>query len=89
MENPRQHLRYLTIAEILEVAERHVGNYQILNENQLNYLADAVGGKFDGVEMFPTLFQKAAVYAHHIIKGHIFGWKQTYRYELCYFVFRI
>lgn len=72
MENSRQHFRYLTIAEILEVAEGHVGNYQLLNENQLHYLVDIVGAKFGDTELFPTLPQKAAVYAHHIITGHIF-----------------
>lgn len=72
MENSRQHFRYLTIAEILEVAEGHVGNYQLLNENQLHYLVDIVGAKFGDTELFPTLSQKAAVYAHHIITGHIF-----------------
>ena len=72
MENSRQHFRYLTIAEILEVAERHVGAYQLLNENQLHYLVDIVGSQFGDTELFPTLFQKAAVYAHHIITGHIF-----------------
>lgn len=72
MENSRQHFRYLTIAEILEVAEGHVGDYQLLNENQLRYLVEAVSGKFGDTELYPTLPQKAAVYAHHIITGHIF-----------------
>ena len=72
MENPRQHIRYLTIAEILEAAERHVGPNQLLNENQLHYLVEAVEGKFGDTELYPTLLQKAAVYAHHIITGHIF-----------------
>ncbi|MCY3740177.1 MAG: type II toxin-antitoxin system death-on-curing family toxin [Candidatus Poribacteria bacterium] len=72
MENSRQHFRYLTIAEILEVATGHVGDYQLLNENQLRYLVEAVSGKFGDTELYPTLPQKAAVYAHHIITGHIF-----------------
>lgn len=72
MENSRQHFRYLTIAEILEVAEGHVGDYQLLNENQLLYLVEAVRRKFGDTELYPTLPQKAAVYAHHIITGHIF-----------------
>ena len=72
MENLRQHIRYLTISEILEVAERHVGTYQLLNENQLHYVVEAVGGKFGDTELYPTLAQKAAVYAHHIITSHIF-----------------
>ena len=70
-------MRYLTIAEILEKA--HVGDYQLLNESQLHYLVDAVSGSFGDTELYPTLFQKAAVYAHHIVTGHIFldGNKRT------------
>ena len=73
MENAGETLRYLTIAEILRVAERHVGSYQLLNENQLHYLVEIVGAKIDDTELFPTLHQKAAVYAHHIITGHLFS----------------
>jgi death-on-curing protein len=35
-------------------------------------LVGIVGEKFGDTDLFPTLFQKAAVYAHHIITGHIF-----------------
>ena len=72
-------MRYLTIAEILEVAEGHVGTYHLLDEDRLHYLIDAVSEKFGDVELYPTLPQKAAVYAHHIITGHIFldGNKRT------------
>jgi len=65
-------MRYLTITEILEVAERHVGTYHLLDENRLHYVVEAVVGKFGDTELYPTLVQKAAVYAHHIITGHIF-----------------
>ena len=42
-------------------------------------MIDAVSGKFGDTELYPTLPQKAAVYAHHIITGHIFldGNKRT------------
>lgn len=72
-------MRYLKIAEILEVAEGHVGTYHLLDEDRLHYVIDAVSGKFGDTELYPTLFQKAAVYAHHIITGHIFfdGNKRT------------
>lgn len=72
MENASQTLRYLTVAEILRVAERHVGSYQLLNENQLHYLVGIVSAKWGDTELFPTLPQKASVYAHHIITGHVF-----------------
>ena len=65
-------MKYLTIEDILIIAVGHVGNYQLLNENQLHYVVGAVSGKFGDTELYPTLFQKAAVYAHHIITGHIF-----------------
>ena len=72
MENSGQHIRYLTISEILMVADWHESNYQVLKENQLQYLIEAVSVKYGNIELYPTLFQKAAVYAHHIITGHIF-----------------
>lgn len=72
MENPQQHIKYLTIEDILIVAQDHVGNFQVIRENQLHYLIDAASASFGDIELYPTLFQKAAVYAHHIITGHIF-----------------
>ena len=73
MENAGETLRYLTISEILRVAEKHVGNYQLLNENQLHYSVEIVSAKLGDTELFATLPQKAAVYAHHIITGHLFS----------------
>lgn len=79
MENSGGTLKYLTVGNILEVAEELVGQYQLLNENQLYYLVQIVGEKIGDTELFPTLAQKAAVYAHHIITRHIFldGNKRT------------
>ena len=79
MENSGQTLKYLTVDDILEVAEDQVGRYQLLNENQLHYLVQIVSEKIGDTELFPTLAQKAAVYAHHIITRHIFldGNKRT------------
>ena len=65
-------MKYLTIEDILRVARGQVGSYQLLNENQLHYLVEIVGEKLGDSELFPTLPQKAAVYAHHIITRHIF-----------------
>ena len=72
MENSRQLIRYLEFEEILMVADWHERDYQILQENQLHYLVDIVKTRFGDTELFSTVFQKAAVYAHHIITGHIF-----------------
>ena len=65
-------MKYLTIEDILIIAVGHVGDYQLLNENQLHYLVGIVSEKFGDTDLFPTVFQKAAVYAHHVITGHIF-----------------
>ena len=72
MENSCQTLRYLTTKTILRVAENYVGSDQLLKKNQLCYLVEIVGQRFGDTELFPTLTKKAAVYAHHIITGHIF-----------------
>ena len=75
MENPRKCMRYLTIEEILEVAEGHVSDYQVLREEQLRYLVEAVGWKIGDTELYPTLPQKAAVYASHYYGAYIFRWE--------------
>ena len=72
MENSSQTVKYLTIENILTVASERVGSYQLLKENQLHYLIEIVGEKLGDTELFPTLPKKAAVYAYHIITGHIF-----------------
>lgn len=48
-------MKYLTIEDILIIAKEHVRNYQVLRENQLYYLVEAVGGKFGDIELYPTL----------------------------------
>ena len=65
-------MRHLTIEDILIIAETHVDNHQLLRKDQLDYLVEAISAKFGDTELYPTPFQKAAVYAHHIITGHIF-----------------
>ena len=79
MENSCKTLRYLTTEIILEVAESYVGSDPLMQENQLRYLVEIVGQKYGEIELYPTLTEKAAVYAHHIITGHIFwdGNKRT------------
>ena len=58
---------HLTIEDILIIAETHVENHQLLHKDQLDYLVEAVNAKFGDTELYPTPFQKAAVYAHHIL----------------------
>ena len=63
---------YLTIEDILMLAERHLCNYQILNEGQLLHAVSSVQQEIYGTELYPTLPKKAAVYLRNIIQGHIF-----------------
>jgi death-on-curing protein len=72
MEDSCQTLRYLTIGEILWVAKKWVCGYKLRDKERLDYLVEAVGGTWGDIELYPTLAKKAAVYAHHIITGHIF-----------------
>ena len=72
MENSSQTVKYLTIEDILRVAKGQVGSCQLLDEDRLHYLVEIVGEKLGDTELFPTLTQKAAVYAPHVITGHIF-----------------
>ena len=65
-------MRYLTIEDILIIAETHVDDHQVLHKDRLDYLVEAVSAKFGKEELYSTPFQKAAVYAHHVITGHIF-----------------
>jgi len=65
-------MRCLTVKEIMDVAMANLDIYHIRDANQLEYLVDVVKHKIFGVEQYPTLTLKAAVYAHHIITGHPF-----------------
>lgn len=65
-------MRYFNVDEILIIAEDQVNGYQLLKEDQLEYLVEVVSAKIGEYELYPSIFQKAAVYAHHIITGHLF-----------------
>ena len=69
-------MKYLTIEDILIIAVGHVGNYQLLNENQLHYLVDIVGEKFGDTDLFPNDIPKSCcVCPPYHYRAYIFGWK--------------
>lgn len=80
-------MNYLQKEEIIfinrKTIERHGGNfvppYNILNENPLDYVVEAVDAEMFGEPLYPEIWDKAAVYFHTIITGHIFqdGNKRT------------
>lgn len=80
-------IHYLQKEEIIfinrKTIERHGGRFvppfNILNENPLDYVIDAVSAEMVGEPLYPEIWDKAAVYFHSIITGHIFqdGNKRT------------
>ena len=63
--------------------QKHGGSFvplgNFLNENSLDYMLEAVNAELFGVEMYPTIADKAAFYMFSIVTGHIFqdGNKRT------------
>ena len=51
----------------------------LLNLNALEYILDAIQFSMHGIIIYPTLKEKAAAIAHHIISKHVFhdGNKRT------------
>ncbi|MBI5916861.1 MAG: type II toxin-antitoxin system death-on-curing family toxin [Bacteroidetes bacterium] len=66
-----------------KTVKRHGGNFvpphNLLNEERLDYLIEAVDGEIFGEPMYPAIEDKAAFYMHSIISGHVFqdGNKRT------------
>jgi death-on-curing protein len=62
---------------------QHGGSFlaptNILHEDRLDYLLDAVDQQVFGETLHPTISSKAAVYFYHIVTGHVFhdGNKRT------------
>ncbi len=76
MEDPRQLMRYLTIEDILIIAEAQVGNYQFLDKEQLDYLVDAVSAKFgdDSIIKLGYAITDGSINDIAVITDHIQSW---------------
>lgn len=87
MEETRKNVRYLQYQDVTEINKKHIlttgglasGIGRPMKPEALHYLIDIVKAEIQGQELFPTIHQKAASYAYHIIKDHIFvdGNKRT------------
>lgn len=68
---------YLTYEQILELHDellkRYGGLAGIRNENLLHSALEAPKAAMFGQEMYPSVYQKAAVYLYHIIQNHPFN----------------
>ena len=90
MEDPRQLMRYLTIEDILIIAETHVDNHQILHKEQLDYLVEAISAKFGDTELYPNSFPKGCgICPSYYYRTHIFRREQTCRSNVRAPFFRI
>jgi len=80
-------MKYLTKKDIIFInkgtVEKHGGNFvppfNILNENPLDYLIEAVNAEMFGAPLYPEIHDKAALYMFNVITNHIFqdGNKRT------------
>ncbi len=89
MEDYGKEIAYPTIEQICEVNRRMVKEEEfgglfiepdnLLNLNALEYILDAIQSSMHGIIIYPTLKEKAAAIAHHIISRHVFhdGNKRT------------
>ena len=65
-------MKYLTINEIKEFAVIHTGQKHILHKGKLCLLMDEVRHTIFGVDRYPNLTQKAALYIRFIVTNHPF-----------------
>jgi len=87
MEEARRNVIYLSFQEVVEknrIIILESGGFVdgagiSVNLNSLKYVIDVVKSKLEEKEICPSLAQKAALYAFHIITRHIFldGNKRT------------
>lgn len=80
-------LIYLTKNQIIKINQQQTllfgGNfvppYNLLHEENLDYLIEIVQAEMFGKPLYPYIYQKAGVYMHHIVCNHIFqdGNKRT------------
>ncbi len=88
-------MRYLTVGEIVKANRNiilHNGGFvedagRLANPNGLDYVVDIVKAKLGEEELHPSIPQKAAAYAFHIITRHVF-WNGNKRTGMaCAFMF--
>ncbi|GAB4020741.1 hypothetical protein GCM10028808_63320 [Spirosoma migulaei] len=65
---------YLTKAEVIAINHNqvHLFGGNLLYEENLDYLLEAVQAEMFGEPLYPEIYQKAGVYLFNIISNHIF-----------------
>ena len=80
MEETSQVIKYLEFSDLIEIHRRHLSSEGIAtsfagvlhNPNSLGYLLNVVRIGQSQSDPYPTLAEKAAVYAFNIITRHVF-----------------
>ena len=81
-------IKILTIGEIIAINRRLIAqfggiffdnNQNLLNLGSLEHVLIEIQGLFFGKDLYPSVFQKAAILCYRIIQGHVFydGNKRT------------
>lgn len=70
-------IKYLTVNQVISFHDDLVNNFGglhgIRDKNLLLSALQAPKASFDGKEMYPSIYEKAAVYMYHIAKNHPFN----------------
>lgn len=70
-------IKYLTVNQVISFHDDLVNNFGgllgIRDKNLLISALQAPKASFDGKEMYPSIYEKAAVYLYHIAKNHPFN----------------
>ena len=81
MEDSSGEIEYLSFDQVISINRRMLTNFgglflgsdNLLNRNALEYVLDAVQSNLYGIEMYPTLKEKASAISYHIITRHVFN----------------
>lgn len=69
--------RYVAVDQVLEIhavmIEKFGGLAGVRDKNLLFSALEAPKAAFGGVDLYPSIFEKAATYAYHLIRNHPFS----------------
>lgn len=70
-------IEYLTVEQVIELHDAMIKRYGglpgIRDKNLLHSAVDAPKAGMFGQEMYPSVYEKAAVYLYHIVRNHPFN----------------
>ena len=81
MEEIGGEINYPRIEQIVDVNRRMIKEFgglflepdNLLNKEAVEYVVEAVASSIFGVELYPTIKEKACAIAYHIISRHVFN----------------